>query len=83
MNDTMENPGRTATGKSGWDWLKSKIIPALIILLVSALALTACIAHAGRLRPVPQGLPEDPGNPLTEEKIELGKKLFFDRRLSR
>lgn len=33
----------------------------------------------------PLGLPEVPipeNNPLTEEKVELGKKLFFDRRMS-
>lgn len=33
----------------------------------------------------PLGLPEVPipdDNPLTEEKVQLGKKLFFDRRLS-
>ena len=33
----------------------------------------------------PLGLPKVPepkSNPLTAEKIELGRKLFFDRRLS-
>jgi cytochrome c peroxidase len=34
-----------------------------------------------RLIPLPSP-PEDSHNPITPEKVELGKKLFFDRRLS-
>jgi len=36
---------------------------------------------AGHLEPFKHA-PVPPGNPQTEEKIELGKMLFFDRRLS-
>ncbi len=39
----------------------------------------------GRLRQTPLGLPAVPvpaDNPLTPEKVALGRKLFFDRRLS-
>jgi len=38
-------------------------------------------AAAGHLQPF-QGLPVYRMNPQTPEKVELGKKLFFDRRLS-
>jgi len=38
-------------------------------------------AHAGKLEPV-KAVPVPAANPQTLEKIELGKKLFFDRRLS-
>lgn len=48
--------------------------------------MTALIAHAETVR-VPSGLdaylPVPAGNPLTREKVELGRKLFFDPRLSR
>lgn len=55
--------------------------------LITALAMVA-VAYAGSLawcaepfglKPVP--IPED--NPQTEEKIALGKQLYFDKRLSR
>lgn len=38
-------------------------------------------AHAGNLEPF-TSIPVPEQNPQTPEKIELGKKLFFDRRLS-
>ncbi|GAB4278471.1 MAG: cytochrome-c peroxidase [Deferrisomatales bacterium] len=33
-------------------------------------------------RPIPSSPPDLEGNPLTDEKVELGKMLFFDPRLS-
>lgn len=39
------------------------------------------VLFAQHLEPL-QELPDFPGNPLTHNKVELGKKLFFDRRLS-
>ena len=54
-------------------------IPAAGLLL--ATLLVALPAGAGVLRPLPPP-PVPGGNPQTAEKIELGKKLFFDRRLS-
>lgn len=49
---------------------------SLLVLLLAALP-----AGAGGLAPLaPPPVPE--GNPQTAEKIELGKTLFFDRRLS-
>ncbi len=47
-------------------------------------AAPAFAAEAGpppALAPLPAP-PSPPGNPTTPEKVELGKKLFFDRRLS-
>jgi cytochrome c peroxidase len=60
----------------------------LRVALSSALALPACaVAQEFRLR-VPLGLDEralliPADNPLTQEKIDLGKQLFFDRRWSK
>ena len=45
------------------------------------LLLAATPAFAGKLEPV-KAVPVPPDNPQTAEKIELGKQLFFDRRLS-
>ena len=36
----------------------------------------------GVFEPIPTEPPQLPGNPLTVEKIELGKMLFFEPRLS-
>jgi len=44
-------------------------------------ALIAFPAFAGKLEPI-GAVPIPASNPQTPEKIELGKKLFFDRRLS-
>jgi cytochrome c peroxidase len=41
----------------------------------------ACPTFAGNLEPF-RSVPVPEQNPQTKEKIELGKKLFFDRRLS-
>src|SRR6266536_804724 len=52
---------------------------------ISALLLFALVLHGAMSIPLGLDLylpvPED--NPLTAEKIELGRRLFFDRRLSR
>ncbi|MBI5074653.1 MAG: cytochrome-c peroxidase [Nitrospirae bacterium] len=48
--------------------------------MLSTLALTS-ISSAGHLEPF-KSVPIPKNNPQTAEKIELGKKLFFDRRLS-
>jgi cytochrome c peroxidase len=56
-------------------------------LLAAVAALTAAAALAQEVSlPIPEGvlpllIPED--NPLTAEKIELGRKLYFDPRLSK
>lgn len=50
-----------------------------VILLVPTLA--ARSSHGGQLEPF-KAVPIPASNPQSAEKIELGKKLFFDRRLS-
>lgn len=61
--------------------LWSKImIPRLVAMILLAL-LAGFPAFAGTLEPF-QAVPIPEQNPQTPEKIELGKKLFFDRRLS-
>jgi len=58
---------------------KLKTVFLIITLAVAGLVITAF--GAGRLEPL--GVPPAPANnPQTVEKTELGKKLFFDRRLS-
>ena len=50
-------------------------------LAISDADLRAKAENAG-LKPIPYGLKEVSDNPVTREKIELGKMLFFDPRLS-
>src|SRR5512136_2725264 len=52
-----------------------------MIAAILCAILTASTAFAGKLEPV-RAVPAPEANPQTPEKIELGKKLFFDRRLS-
>ncbi|MFO0985328.1 MAG: cytochrome c peroxidase [Planctomycetota bacterium] len=60
---------------------------ASLVMAVVALALPAQqAASAGSTPEVPLGLPELPvpaDNALTAAKVELGKQLFFDKRLSK
>jgi cytochrome c peroxidase len=66
-----------------------RLIKALGTTVAFGAALT--IAHAQSPRPkLPPGLPADlwevlvpPDNPVTPEKVELGRRLYFDKRLSR
>ncbi|NVZ10870.1 cytochrome-c peroxidase [Allochromatium humboldtianum] len=44
-------------------------------------ALREKAARAG-LAPLPETVPDPSGNPVTPEKVQLGKKLFFEPRLS-
>lgn len=54
----------------------------LFLLSLSLLALTSAPAVAASLEPLPALAPIPADNPMTREKIELGKMLFFDPRLS-
>lgn len=67
----------------------------VVFLVVATVALTTLTAESQQSRgtpvkfDVPKGLPEDiwremipKDNPLTVEKVALGEKLFFDKRLS-
>ncbi|MFP7754429.1 cytochrome-c peroxidase [Thermodesulfobacteriota bacterium B35] len=65
-----------------------KIITAAVL----AMGLAAAPAFGGNsvmkeaqqnFKPIPFGVPELPGNPVTVEKIELGKMLYFEPRLSK
>src|SRR5512144_3402607 len=52
-----------------------------IVFVVLLFFLSPSLSHAGQLLPL-QPVPVPEKNLQTPEKIELGKKLFFDRRLS-
>ena len=53
-------------------------------LLVTALAVLVCSTHpALAWETLPDKAPVPSNNPMTPEKIELGKKLYFDPRLSK
>jgi cytochrome c peroxidase len=57
----------------------SRLLATIVFTLIAfALTVPASAAHLEPFRSAP--VPEQ--NPQTPEKIELGKKLFFDRRLS-
>jgi len=61
---------------------------ALATLTLSASTLTDSAKKAG-LKPIPNSATElmklidNPNNPITKRKVELGKKLYFDPRLSK
>lgn len=62
----------------------------LASLSVFALSLSAANAESDLLseardtfKPIPHAIPSLPDNPVTQEKIELGRMLFFDPRISR
>ena len=60
-------------------------------MVVGASAADALVAKAKKagLKPIPESktelykLIDNPKNPITDEKVELGKKLYFDPRLSK
>ena len=64
------------------------VVAALGIGAVASDALVAKAKKAG-LKPIPESKTElykiidNPKNPITDEKVELGKKLYFDPRLSK
>lgn len=58
--------------------LWSMVFSGLLTLMGQGWACAGAPAEIGPLPPVP--VPED--NPITPEKVELGKRLFFDARLS-
>jgi len=59
---------------------KSRFSLIVSLSLISAFTF-ASLSFAGHLEPF-KSVPVPKSNPQTPEKIELGKKLFFDRRLS-
>jgi cytochrome c peroxidase len=67
------------------DFLKTELFRLRVALAAAASALfillMPALAPAGQLEPL-TAVPAPQYNPQTPEKVELGKKLFFDRRLS-
>lgn len=64
----------------------SALLPLLLLTAASVQADDAALrekAESAGLEPIPYGLTEVKDNPVTREKIELGKMLFFDPRLSK
>lgn len=70
----------------------SVVVSGLLLTGSFALANDAALikkAQDAGLKPIPQSkqevlkLVDDPKNPITEAKVELGKKLYFDPRLSK
>ena len=61
-------------------WL---LLAASLSSSLSVVAADDLMASAqARFKPVPQSPPSLPGNPATPAKVELGKMLYFDPRLS-
>lgn len=56
----------------------------LLTVVASALMLFSTVSHAGfePFKPLPANPPVPSDNPQTAAKIELGKQLYFDKRLS-
>jgi cytochrome c peroxidase len=71
-----ESRVRGAEGRGAGFW---RIL--LFVIILSVLIIPARASLAGHLEPF-KSVPIPKSNPQTPEKIELGKKLFFDRRLS-
>lgn len=68
--------------------MRTRPVPCLMGLLLVMNMAVAGISHAGETVSKndfrrPEGIPSPSSNPLTEDKANLGKTLFFDARLSR
>lgn len=66
-------------------WGIAALVPALFLGTAMAQTMDDEALHdfaTSLFEPIPTELPELPNNPLTEEKIELGRMLFFEPRLS-
>jgi len=72
------------------EWSVAQVagLTAALVLLLLGSVRAADTEQKGYMPPIPLGLEEDQfyvpkDNPLTKEKIELGRFLFFDKRLSK
>lgn len=74
--------------------MKRQLLTGIILLLSAAVLLISATSHQAPKKPtplklqIPDGWPKPAtdifaGNPLTEEGFQLGRKLFYDGRLSR
>jgi cytochrome c peroxidase len=78
-------------GKAKRDQLNHLSSKAIVGVLSGLVILSSALTHFGYAKDQPAGVrvefpekvPVPADNPMTPEKIELGKKLFFDPRLSR
>ena len=61
--------------------LKPVLLSVISFLIYFCFTILSPYAYAGHLEPF-KSVPVPKNNPQTPDKIELGKKLFFDRRLS-
>jgi cytochrome c peroxidase len=58
-------------------------VAAAVALALSPVSADELVEKAQEtFKPIPSVVPAVKGNPITHEKIELGKMLFFDPRLS-
>ena len=66
--------------------MKLRVVPLMFVALVvasPAIAAEELMQSAQAVfKPIPGAAPALPGNPATPEKLQLGKMLFFDPRLS-
>lgn len=65
--------------------MKKTILAGMLVLGMAANVAAADVMGQAQemFKPIPYGIPEIGGNAITNEKIELGKALFFDPRLSK
>ncbi len=77
----MEHIREIFYGKSNTIHVQLKRLVLRTVFLAFFFLCSPAYSESPGLEPLPP-LPVFPENPVTHEKIELGKKLFFDRRLS-
>ncbi len=65
--------------------MKKTILTGMLMLGITTNVSAANVMQQAKemFKPVPYGIPEISDNPVTNDKIELGKALFFDPRLSK
>jgi cytochrome c peroxidase len=63
--------------------MKTLILTALMLLVVGSFSVRSAELPDGPVNKFPDKVPVPDDNPMTPEKIELGKKLFFETRLSK
>ncbi len=97
MKTTIHSAGRSVGGQRRWSAIKLVALSASLLFAFTLVFNLSANSHATAVAPsaekarveVPLGLPADvweslipKDNPLTTEKIALGEKLYFDKRLS-
>jgi cytochrome c peroxidase len=63
--------------------MKTIVLSALMFLFVGSYSVLSATLPDGPINKFPDKVPIPEDNPMTPEKIELGKKLFFEPRLSK